>query len=72
MSDDAARFLRIITIFNEVLREGCLRRGMGFLDVFAMTDAGGGKASGDWHIDVYHLRPDALTKAFAEYVRRAR
>ena len=59
------RFLVMLHEFNACLKQESLARGMGFLDVFQLTDAGEGRANGHWHIDRHHLRPDGWHKAFA-------
>ncbi|MBI1770896.1 MAG: hypothetical protein HYR68_00725 [Burkholderiales bacterium] len=55
-------------MFNTSLKQQVLMRGMDFLDVFAMTDHGGGKAGQQWHIDDHHLRPDGILEAFSHYL----
>ena len=68
MTDEEKRqFIHLIRIFNTVLKEQSLAAGMCFLDVYALTDRGDGIASGQWHIDDYHLLPTAIVGAFAQY-----
>lgn len=64
---EAAQFVNLITVFNSTLMEFSLAAGMDFLDVYSLTDRGDGIASGQWHIDNYHLLPCAVTEAFAKH-----
>ncbi|WP_348944536.1 tetratricopeptide repeat protein [Chitinibacter sp. FCG-7] len=65
-----ASFLGMIHQFNQQLQAAAQQAGLGFLDVFALTDISAtGKANGDWHLDRIHLRPDAYVEAFAQYHR---
>jgi hypothetical protein len=50
--------------FNAILKENALKAGMGFLDVFALTDRGDGLSNQKWHIDSTHLKPSAFANAF--------
>ena len=65
--DVADRFVHLLRIFNATLKERALAAGMGFLDVYALTDRGDGIASGDWHTDTHHLSPAALAEAFGKH-----
>lgn len=64
---EAERFTRLLGYFNRVLRELALTQAMDFLDVFALTDAGDGTSNRRWHLDTYHLRPDAVVEAFEKH-----
>ncbi|MES2038655.1 MAG: tetratricopeptide repeat protein [Pseudomonadota bacterium] len=61
-------FGQFLSLFNASLKQQVLMRGMDFLDVFALTDSGGGKASQQWHIDEHHLRPDGILEAFSRHL----
>lgn len=65
--DEIAQFVQLIQTFNAILKAKALAAGMGFLDVYALTDRGDGIASGDWHIDTYHLLPTATAEAFRKH-----
>ena len=65
--DVAGQFVRLIRIFNAILKEQSLAGGMGFLDVYALTDRSDGIASGDWHMDTHHLSPGAIVEAFCKH-----
>lgn len=65
-ADDAMLYCRMMEYFNTVLRHRTFNAGMCFLDVFAMTNLGDGRANGAWHIDANHLRPDAMIHAFSK------
>ena len=65
LTDETARQLvGLIQIFNAMLKEQALALGMDFLDVCEFTDQGDGTASGQWHIDDFHLTPAAMVEAF--------
>ena len=61
-------FGQFLSLFNSSLKQQVLMRGMDFLDVFVLTDSGGGKASQQWHIDDHHLRPDGILEAFSRHL----
>lgn len=63
-ADAAEQLVRLIRIFNGMLKELVLAAGMDFLDVYAFTDRGDGLACGQWHIDNFHLLPSAIAEAF--------
>ncbi len=65
--DVVGQFVRLIRIFNAILKEQALATGMGFLDVYALTDRSDGIASGDWHMDTHHLSPGAIAEAFCKH-----
>jgi tetratricopeptide (TPR) repeat protein len=68
LSHEAAeQLVNVIRLFNAVLKKEALAAGMDFLDVYALTDRGDGIASGEWHIDDYHLLPHATTEAFSKH-----
>lgn len=60
-------YIWMIGEFNAILRKESSERGMGFLDVYSMTNAGNGVANQYWHLDDCHLRPDAYVEAFNHY-----
>lgn len=61
------RFVQVIRVFNATLKRQALASGLGFLDIYALTDRGDGIASGDWHIETHHLLPSAMVEAFAKH-----
>jgi tetratricopeptide (TPR) repeat protein len=61
----------IIRLMNSELAARAAAAGHDFLDVFAMTDRGTGRASGQHHIDRTHLHPERVVEAFASYCRLA-
>ena len=65
--DNIAQFTQMIRAFNAILKKQALAAGMGFLDVYALTDRGDGIAGGDWHIDTHHLLPTAIAEAFRKH-----
>lgn len=63
-TETADQLIKLIRLFNATLKEQTLAAGMDFLDVYALTNRGDGVASGEWHIDSYHLLPSAMAEAF--------
>lgn len=67
-----ALFLSLVKYFNTAMARESSRRNWYFLDVFALTDRGDAISNARWHVDSYHLRPDALFEAFANgYLRKS-
>ena len=66
-ADVAGQLVRLIRVFNAMLKDQALAAGMEFLDVYELTDRGDGTASGQWHIDDVHLMPIAITEAFSKH-----
>jgi tetratricopeptide (TPR) repeat protein len=64
----AERFVGVIRLFNESLKEQTLAAGLDFLDIYALTDRGDGIANGEWHIDYFHLQPHAIVEAFDRHI----
>ena len=54
----------LISKFNSILKEEVLNAGMGFLDVFVLTNRGDNFSNQKWHIDSTHLKPSAFSEAF--------
>lgn len=67
-AEDNALFLAMLADFNRVLALAARQAGMAFLDLFALTDAGGGYSNGRWHLDRIHLQPTAYGEAFARHL----
>ena len=70
LAEGAADLGGTIREFNRELRRQVEAGGMGFLDLHGLTDAGGGLANGAWHIDHFHLTPEAYGAAFAHHLQR--
>jgi len=68
----AAQLVRLIRIFNMMLKDLALAAGMDFLDVYAFTNRGDGRATGQWHIDNFHLQPAAIIDVFDRYCLRGK
>ncbi|WNV05373.1 tetratricopeptide repeat protein [Candidatus Methylospira mobilis] len=66
--EDVEPFIRLIKIFNVFLQELALTAELDFLDIYTLTDSGEGVSNGKWHIDGYHLFPDAIEEAFSKYL----
>lgn len=60
----ADQLVRLIRIFNAMLKDQALSAGLDFLDVYELTNRGDGVANGKWHIDAVHLAPGAMAEAF--------
>ena len=41
-------------------------KGFGLLDTHQLTNKGDGLSNGSWHIDDYHLFPEAMLKAWSD------
>lgn len=67
-AEENAEFLAMLGHFNQVLAERTRAAGMGFLDLFALTNAGDGRSNGAWHLDPIHLQPAAYGEAFARHL----
>ena len=67
-TESAGQLVKLIKLFNAILKDKALAAGMDFLDVFALTDRGDGIANGEWHIDQFHLLPSAMIEAFSKYL----
>ncbi len=63
--EDRELLVQVIRTFNECLKQAASDRGFMFVDFYALTNDREGKASGRFHIDTYHLRPEALALALA-------
>lgn len=57
--------VHVVRTMNAMLKDLAIAAGMDFLDLYALTDRGDGFATGAWHLDNHHLRPDAYVTAFA-------
>jgi hypothetical protein len=50
-------------MFNMCLRRAAEQHGFRMIDVFAVSAGPDGRASGEQHVDPYHLKPEALALA---------
>lgn len=66
-TEDAGQFVRMLGFFNKTLCTRALASGMDFLDIYSMTSSENGLANKLWHIDSWHLRPNAIMEAFEKY-----
>jgi tetratricopeptide (TPR) repeat protein len=60
---DKALLIDIVKVFNMCLRRAAAKHGCRMIDVFAISAGPDGKASGEQHIDDFHLKPGALALA---------
>ena len=65
-AEDKALLIDIVKFFNMGLRRAAAERGWRMLDVFALSAGPDGKASGEKHVDDYHLKPETLVLALRE------
>ena len=63
-AEDKSLLIDIVKVFNMCLRRAAEQQGFRMIDVFAVSAGPDGKASGDQHVDPYHLKPEALALAF--------
>jgi tetratricopeptide (TPR) repeat protein len=64
--EDKSLLIDIVKVFNMYLRRAADERGFRVIDVFAVSAGPDGKASGDQHVDPYHLKPEALALALRQ------
>jgi hypothetical protein len=62
--DEEARLIEVIRLFNEFLRDEATRLDCPVVDVYRLSAGLDGVSPGRFHIDGYHLSPDALALAF--------
>jgi tetratricopeptide (TPR) repeat protein len=60
---DKALLIDIVKAFNLCLRQAAAKHGYRMIDMFAISAGPDGKASGEQHIDDFHLKPGALDLA---------
>lgn len=60
---DIAAFLSVPRRVNARLAHCCARLGWPFIDLYELTSGADGRATGNWHLDDYHLMPTALSAA---------
>lgn len=66
--EDKDAFIKFVREFNEQLRERVHKNGYAFLDVYRLSARDDGLSNREWHIDNYHLKPQGIVKAFAEFL----
>lgn len=65
--DEILRFYaKFILQFNRRLAQKALAAGMSVLDVWSLTNRGDGIADGQFHLDRFHLRPNAVQVAYEQ------
>ena len=57
----------MIRDFNKTLKRISKKKGFGFLDVHKLTDNGVGFSNNIWHLDAFHLSPEAMLEAWREH-----
>jgi Flp pilus assembly protein TadD len=65
-AEDKSLLIDVVKLFNTSLRRAAGERGFRMVDVFTISAGPDGKASGDQHIDPYHLKPEVLGLALRE------
>ena len=65
-ADDKSLLIDIVKVFNMCLRRVADQHGVRMIDVFAVSAGPDGKASGEQHVDPYHLKPEALALALRQ------
>lgn len=63
---DADLLVAVIRAFNDALRRSCKQRGLRLLDVHELTANLQGVADGRYHVDDYHVHPDAVRSLFGQ------
>jgi hypothetical protein len=64
--EDKSLLVDIVKMFNMSLQRATRERGFRMIDVFTISAAPDGKASGAQHVDPYHLKPEALALALRD------
>jgi tetratricopeptide (TPR) repeat protein len=64
--EDKSLLVDVVKLFNMSLRRAAGARGFRMIDVFAISAGPDGKASGDQHVDPYHLKPEVLGLALRD------
>jgi len=62
-AEDKSLLIDIVKFFNMYLRRAADEHGFRVIDLFAVSAGPDGKASGEQHVDPYHLKPEALALA---------
>jgi len=65
--NDASQLINHVATFNSYLKRMAVDYGFGFLDVHALTNNGHDISNQLWHLDAYHLLPNAFGVAFNQY-----
>lgn len=65
-ADDRSLLIDIVKVFNMSLRRAAEKHGRRMIDLFALSAGPDGKASGDQHVDPYHLKPETLGRALRQ------
>lgn len=65
---EADLLVDIIRRFNQSLAKEALRRGLDFLDVYALTRDASGRSNMCHHIDIVHLHPSTVPRLFTDYL----
>jgi len=63
------QLIDVIGLFNEALEMQSKKNGFMFLDLHKLTDRGDGFSNGIWHVDDYHVSPEALLEAWRCFYR---
>ena len=58
----------LIGKFNSVLKKKSVEIGFSFLDVYKLSNRGDGLSNKIWHLDNYHLSPDAMKEAWNKHL----
>jgi tetratricopeptide (TPR) repeat protein len=61
--DDEALLIEVIRLFNDSLKRAAAEKSRRVIDVYSLTAGPDGNAHGSYHIDSYHLKPEALALA---------
>ena len=65
--EEVFQLIELIKMFNFELKIESEKIGFDFLDVHKLTDRGDGFSNSTWHIDDYHLSPEAMMQAWSEH-----
>jgi tetratricopeptide (TPR) repeat protein len=66
-AEKVVELINMIRDFNKTLKRISKKKGFGFLDVHKLTDNGVGFSNNIWHLDAFHLSPEAMLEAWREH-----
>ena len=65
---DLLQLVNLIREFNKVLQDGAKKKNFDFLDLHKLTDRGDGISNKKWHLDEYHISPEAMQEAWQNHL----
>ena len=66
-AEKVVELINMIRDFNKTLKRISKKKGFGFLDVHKLTDNGVGFSNIIWHLDAFHLSPEAMLEVWRKH-----